>query len=181
MKPILLYFISLIIIVCASCEVPSNNEKLVEIKAPDNWFFEQRAYPYDTLPIYAYTIALEQAQAKVSSELEQRGETSWRLVGPTNIGGRITDIVLHPNNPNIIFAGTASGGIFKTTDKGQTWKSVFDKQKRLSIGSLAMAASNTKICMQAQGKRTLLPHQVRFLEMVCTSQKMLDGLGEISA
>ena len=152
MKPILLYFISVISIICASCEAPASNEELGEMKAPDNWFFEQRAYPYDTLPIQAYTIALEQAQEQVSSELEQRGETSWRLVGPTNIGGRITDIVLHPNNPNIIFAGTASGGIFKTTDKGQTWKSVFDKQKRLSIGSLAIAASNTKVLYAGTGE-----------------------------
>lgn len=124
--------------------------------APDSWLFEQRAYPFDNINYEVYNRELRQVQQQraAQAELESRNATfsDWELLGPTNIGGRITDIALNPNDPNIFFVGTAVGGIFKTTDRGQSWKAVFDKAGRLSIGDLAIAPSNTKILYAGTGE-----------------------------
>lgn len=123
--------------------------------APEDWLYEQRAYPFDTIP-YAFH---NQERTKLYQqlkfqEIEERAFRvgDWQLVGPTNVGGRVTDIALNPNDPNIFFVGTATGGIFKTTDKGQSWKAVFDEVGRLSIGDLTIAPSNTKILYAGTGE-----------------------------
>src|SRR5438045_143734 len=41
---------------------------------------------------------------------------AWQWLGPGNIGGRVRSIVIHPSNPSMMFAGSVSGGIWKTTD-----------------------------------------------------------------
>lgn len=64
----------------------------------------------------------------------------WEPVGPSPIdGGRedngtVTCIVVHPSNPSIIYRGTNSGGIWKTTDGGATWQSLFDHEDGRGIG-----------------------------------------------
>src|SRR5437879_12661841 len=64
----------------------------------------------------------------------------WRYIGP--VGNRTTSIVGVPGQPFIYYAGSASGGIFKTIDGGIHWEPVFDAQPVSSIGSLAIAASD---------------------------------------
>jgi hypothetical protein len=66
--------------------------------------------------------------------------TVWRPVGPSPIdGGRedngtVTCIVVHPANPNIIYRGTNSGGLWKTVDGGATWRPLFDHQDGRGVG-----------------------------------------------
>ena len=62
----------------------------------------------------------------------------WRNIGPANMGGRITDIEGIPGNPYIIYVGTASSGLWKTTDGGITWTPIFDDQPVHSIGDIAV-------------------------------------------
>ncbi len=62
----------------------------------------------------------------------------WEFRGPTNIGGRITDLAVDPIDPAICFAGAAEGGILRTTDSGQHWTPLFDDQSTLSIGAVAL-------------------------------------------
>ena len=62
---------------------------------------------------------------------------SWELAGPTNVGGRISDLQIDRNNENIIWAATASGGVWKSLDKGQTWSPVFDDMPIMTIGAIA--------------------------------------------
>jgi photosystem II stability/assembly factor-like uncharacterized protein len=64
---------------------------------------------------------------------------SWRPVGPANMGGRISEIALIPGKPRAAFVGTGTGGLFKTSNDGVTWASVFDDQPVVSIGSVAVA------------------------------------------
>ncbi len=65
----------------------------------------------------------------------------WRPLGPSATGGRIVDIGVHPRNPNIIYAAAASGGLWKTTNNGTTWKCVFENEGTLSIGDVAVDPS----------------------------------------
>src|SRR5690348_14293502 len=62
----------------------------------------------------------------------------WRCIGPTNVGGRITSIVCHPDNADHIWVGAAAGGVWKSDDAGRTWRSLWKKQESLNVGSLAI-------------------------------------------
>ncbi len=67
----------------------------------------------------------------------------FRNIGPAMTSGRIADIVIHPENENIWYVAVGSGGVWKTTNAGTTWKPVFDKETTYSIGSIAMDPSNS--------------------------------------
>ena len=77
----------------------------------------------------------------------------WREIGPAAFGGRIDDVEAVHGRLGTIFVGTASGGIFKTTNRGVTWKSVFDRDGlSLSIGDLAIAPSDPNIIWAGTGE-----------------------------
>ncbi len=76
----------------------------------------------------------------------------FRSIGPAVTGGRIHDVEVHPSDPATILIGTASGGIWKTTNKGTTWKPVFDDKPVSTFGDLAMAPSNPLIVYAGTGE-----------------------------
>ena len=65
-----------------------------------------------------------------------------RNIGPGGMSGRVTAIDVNLKNPHIIFAGTASGGLWKSEGGGTDWKPVFDKEKVASIGAIAINQRN---------------------------------------
>ena len=74
----------------------------------------------------------------------------YRHVGP--IGNRVSAVVGVPGEPNIYYAGAASGGIFKTSDGGSHWQPVFDEAPVQSIGSLAVAQSDANVVWAGTGE-----------------------------
>lgn len=79
----------------------------------------------------------------------------WRSIGPAATGGRISDIAVAqtPGRVAEIYAGTASGGIFKSVNEGVSWTPVFDRAGgMLSIGALAVAPSNHAIVWAGTGE-----------------------------
>jgi photosystem II stability/assembly factor-like uncharacterized protein len=66
---------------------------------------------------------------------------NWRHVGPQ--GNRISAVVCDSNDLNVYYAGACAGGVWKSTDGGTNWEPVFDKQSSQSIGSLAIAPSDS--------------------------------------
>lgn len=69
---------------------------------------------------------------------------SWkpRNIGPAGMSGRITAIDAVVADPNTIYLGAASGGVWKTTNQGASWEAVFEEQPILNIGSIAIQQSN---------------------------------------
>ncbi|HEX6941097.1 MAG TPA: hypothetical protein VF158_16890 [Longimicrobiales bacterium] len=67
----------------------------------------------------------------------------WRSIGPANFGGRITDIEGIPSPSKTFFVAAATGGIWKTTNNGTTFRPVFDGHRVISMGDLAIAPSDT--------------------------------------
>src|SRR5687767_15420329 len=59
----------------------------------------------------------------------------WRSIGPANMGGRTADIEGVPGDLNTVYVATASGGLWKTTNAGVTWKPIFERQGTISIRS----------------------------------------------
>lgn len=76
----------------------------------------------------------------------------WREIGPANCGGRITDIEGVESNPTTIYAGAATGGVWKTTNAGTTWEPIFDDQPNASVGDIAVSLSNPNIVYVGTGE-----------------------------
>lgn len=77
---------------------------------------------------------------------------NFREIGPAIMGGRIDDFAVVESNPNIVYVGTATGGIWKTTNGGISWEPQFDKQSVSTIGDLALAPSDPSILWAGTGE-----------------------------
>ncbi|MEL6812345.1 MAG: T9SS type A sorting domain-containing protein [Bacteroidota bacterium] len=117
---------------------------------PGEWFYNERAYPNNYINEEAIKRAEIQAKEILSSRQGSGGD--WVLAGPLNTGGRVTDLAISPDSDDVFYVGTASGGIFKTTDQGSNWTPVFDNIAKASIGDLAIAPSNANIIYAGTGE-----------------------------
>jgi photosystem II stability/assembly factor-like uncharacterized protein len=75
-----------------------------------------------------------------------------RNIGPANMGGRIAAVAVVESNPTTMYVATASGGLFKTVNNGDSWTPVFDHQSTISIGDVALAPSNPNIVWVGTGE-----------------------------
>ena len=75
----------------------------------------------------------------------------WRLVGPFR-GGRALAVAGVPSQPYIYYFGAVGGGVWKTTDGGNSWDPIFDKQGISSIGALAVADSDANVIYVGSGE-----------------------------
>ena len=78
----------------------------------------------------------------------------YRSIGPA-AGGRVSRAAGVAGDPATYYAATASGGVWKSTDGGASWKSIFDDQPISSIGSIAVAASNPSIVYVGSGEANI--------------------------
>ena len=76
----------------------------------------------------------------------------FRSIGPALMSGRISDIVIHPNNVNVWYVTVGSGGVWKTENAGTTWNSLFDKQVSYSIGCITLDPRNPEIVWIGTGE-----------------------------
>ena len=84
--------------------------------------------------------------AELLSGLRLRG------IGPAVMGGRISDIAIHPTDRSIWYVAAGSGGVWKTVNAGTTWKPIFDQQPSYSIGCLILDPSNPEIVWVGTGE-----------------------------
>ena len=68
---------------------------------------------------------------------------SWEYAGANNIGGRVTDVVVDPTQPNTIFVASAGGGVWKSTDAGMTYTPAWPRDFPQAIGALARGSDGT--------------------------------------
>ena len=110
---------------------------------PNEWAWLQRTYPYFDADPGATIDAINEAKIiRKAHTLKKTNSTNWQFAGPLNIGGRIVDIEFNPLDPNIVYAGAATGGVLKSTDHGSSWFPVFDDQSNLSIGDIGIDPVN---------------------------------------
>ncbi len=127
-------------------------QKLERKSKPSDWAWLQRTFPYGTADKTAHLEALQQAHRLRSLAKASTQEAEWQFAGPTNIGGRISDIEFNPLNPEIVYAGAATGGVFKSVDRGVTWSPIFDDQAVLTIGDLAVAPNQPETIYVGTGE-----------------------------
>ena len=104
---------------------------------PSEWAANQRLFPVWDADPNAYRDALAQAHA-LRDASRGGGFGAWEQAGPTNVGGRISDIEYAPSDPEIVYASAATGGVYRSGDEGFTWSPIFDDRAVLTIGDLAV-------------------------------------------
>ena len=98
-------------------------------------------------------------RARTSMAATQLGlASSWQSIGPTTINngsaaGRVSAIVVHPAQPNVLFAGGAQGGVWKSTDAGASWTPLTDAQCSLAVGSITIDPVNPSIIYVGTGEQ----------------------------
>ncbi len=127
-----------------------------------NWFMYQRMYPFDEVPEGARRAALDEVLSRGQGLGPQGVGATWTPIGPfpttsayqSNGGfnsGRINAIAVSPANVQLILVGSATGGIWRSTDGGSTFTPVSDSQADLGVGAIAFAPSDPAIVYAAMG------------------------------
>ena len=80
----------------------------------------------------------------------------WQSIGPSNNTGRMTSIaVADDSGRRTIYVGAATGGVWKSDDRGDTWRPIFEHEATASIGDVAVAPSNHNIVWVGTGEDNL--------------------------
>lgn len=101
--------------------------------------------------------------------------TGWTWLGPGNIGGRIRSILIHPTNPDVMWIGSVTGGIWKTTDGGANWAPLDDFMGNLSVTTMVMSPSDPNVIYAGTGEGVYLVSNVRDLIRGAGVFKSSDG------
>jgi hypothetical protein len=132
------------------------------------YFYEQRAFPFGQIPPGAYQAALADHEQKFGPIRQQQPagapppmfpENQWQSVGPTPIGDtptvsdRTNTIAIDPTNTNNIYIGAATGGVWKSTDRGNSWTPLTDTQCSVAMGSIAIDPSNPQVVYAGTGEQ----------------------------
>lgn len=159
-RVLLLAVLSLLLPAIIQAQLPyrTSNEGMAP-KMRELWFYGMRSYPFGRIPQNARQDALNQARTLTVpfSKRSSGGLQSlkqWRAIGPFNVGGRINSIATHPTDGKTLWIGAADGGIWKSTDNGQTWRAVMDDQNSIAMGAIAVANSNPQILYAGTGEQT---------------------------
>ncbi|UCG30226.1 MAG: glycosyl hydrolase, partial [candidate division WOR-3 bacterium] len=137
-----------------SREPVSMHEEEDKGEKPHDWFYMQRAYPHRLINEEAHQMAYRQALA-MAQQYANRDNGVWIPKGPSNIGGRVTGIALHPSNGNIIYAGAADGGVLKSIDGGVNWTMLTDHFITLSVGDVTIDPNNPNTVYAGLGEANL--------------------------
>jgi photosystem II stability/assembly factor-like uncharacterized protein len=76
-----------------------------------------------------------------------------RSIGPAVTGGRIHDVEALPDDPSTLYVGTASGGLWKSTNRGQTWVNTFADMPVSTFGDIAISRSNPDVMYAGTGEQ----------------------------
>ncbi len=102
-----------------------------------------RAYPGERVPAKSWECARQDLQSRLQSR--SLPDADWQAIGPKNIGGRTLCLAFHPQNPDIIYAGSAGGGLWKSHTAGQgvqAWEPVETGYPLIGVPAIAINPLN---------------------------------------
>jgi photosystem II stability/assembly factor-like uncharacterized protein len=144
---------------------PQEAEERDIMRMRSQWFYGQRAYPHRNIPTGVRLKALGELDRmsvrEFAAGLAIASNPAWSLIGPKPINtpytdpvvsGRISALAIDPGNANVVYAGAAQGGIWKTTTAGTSWSPLTDRQASLAIGSIAIDPTNSSTIYVGTGE-----------------------------
>lgn len=155
---------SILIIVFLACvmlqnTVTNNAPETTHSKKSDayealNFQGARQMYPENAMPSNAYFDAWQKWK-NLSTNKRKRGEAPWESLGPANRGGRTLCLAMNPQNTNTIFAGSASGGLWKSNTAGvgsQAWQRVNTGYPTLGVSTIAFHPTDSNIMYIGTGE-----------------------------
>lgn len=128
------------------------------LEAFENWY-NQRAMPFDVLPMNKYREAVSFVKQRMlrekSLEVFQGDTSQWVSIGPHNVGGRILAIAIDPESTNIVWLGAAGGGLWKSVTSGvgaSAWQYVHTGYPSLAVSSIAIHTDDPSIMYIGTGE-----------------------------
>src|SRR6188768_3024919 len=130
-----------------------------------------RRFILSVVLLSAFSAIQSRAQAPADSLLA-RGLV-FRGIGPALMGGRITDIAVAERGRlgTVIYIAAATGGLWRSTNAGVSWTSLFDSVRAPSIGAVAVAPSNADVIWVGTGE----PQNMRSSSWGNGVYKSIDG------
>ncbi len=123
--------------------------------------------PKLSIPVLALAVLITAAPARLGAQARSAGKAKapaaldaatvlkavhFRSIGPTQQSGRFVDFAVPAGKPGTFYAASASGGVWKTENNGQTFEPLFENEKVYSIGDIAVAPSNPEILWLGSGE-----------------------------
>jgi len=96
--------------------------------------------------LFVFTISAQDFSMDLVKNMKPRN------IGPGGMSGRVTAIDAIHSNPDIMYVGTASGGLWKSTSGGIKWEPIFEKEVTASIGAVAIQQSNPSVIWAGTGE-----------------------------
>lgn len=156
LKPSLILIFSLCIASLMAYFHTDNAPVKKDFFEPYDWAGVVRNYPDFSPDPETYLLALKSAeQEDALLRSSSSFNISWQLEGPGNIGGRINCLFQDPVVPTTFYAGSASGGVWKTTDDCQNWFPVSDDLSFLAISDIKMHPGNSDVVYAATGDENI--------------------------
>ena len=121
---------------------PTEPARIAGLPRGNVWRWQQRLDEGQRVPkVSLFDMIAERERVLAAQPNDNSGLRNWRSLGPGNVGGRIRSIVIHPKQPNTIWIGAVSGGIWKTTNGGSNWTPL-SVAPVLTIGCMVMDLKN---------------------------------------
>ena len=146
----------------AIAQDPVSNWPREDVEGRDEWFWSQRSYPfaerpYEKMSALRQTLLSRMSVFSSSSVAPPLGGT-WRTIGPNGLwvfqldAGRIAAILPPVSPGGAMYAGTASGGVWRSTNAGISWTPLTDGECGLTTGAMARDPVNASIIYAATGE-----------------------------
>ncbi len=147
-------------------QVPANIKNRNSFKRLE-WFYRPRMNEQDVFPgAFIEKQKADEYAKMLSQTLKTDTLPHWINLGPGGIdfsadgmvphwgvvSGRVRGLAVHPTNPDIVYAGAASGGIWKSTDGGQSWVDKSGGLNNLTFGAIAIDPANPEVIFAGTGE-----------------------------
>jgi photosystem II stability/assembly factor-like uncharacterized protein len=153
---ILLIFLALSVYISINL-IPENEEETEASDALESmqWMSQIRAFPDVDIPQDKFYKAFEYSSTQLTQLNDNPNLDSWTSIGPNNIGGRSNAIAIHPVDTSIVFIGSASGGLWKSTTGGigaSAWTIVNTGFPSSAVSAIAIDSANPNVMYIGTGE-----------------------------
>lgn len=141
---------------------PEPMTPLSDAMAAMQFLTDQRAYPHDDIPPGAYSRAFEQVEPALRMNRQPGAAAGtlpvpdpWTSMGPKNLGGRTIALAINPDNTQVIYAGGATGGLWRTDTGGigaSAWRYIDTGYPVLGVHAIAIDPADTSVIYIGTGE-----------------------------